>query len=85
MPGPPVLAPPTISPSGGHFDPSVTIEIHHTESGATIHYTLDGSAPNASDPVYEKPIKLEAPAVVRARAYKQGFTRSIVAQEVYAQ
>jgi hypothetical protein len=32
---------------------------------------------------YEKPIKLTEPAVLRARAFKEGFTRSITAQEVF--
>jgi hypothetical protein len=33
---------------------------------------------------YEKPITLTDPAVVRARAYKDGFTRSITVQQVFA-
>jgi hypothetical protein len=32
---------------------------------------------------YEKPIRLTGPTVLRARAYKDGFTRSITAQEVF--
>jgi hypothetical protein len=32
---------------------------------------------------YEKPFKLAGTAVVRARAYKDGFTRSITAQDVF--
>jgi hypothetical protein len=44
---------------------------------------LDGSAPGTSDRLYEKPIKLTRPAVVRARAYRQGFTRSITEQQVF--
>jgi hypothetical protein len=85
MPGPPVLACPDISPRGGPFNASTRITLHHAEPGAVIHYTLDGSAPNNSDPVYQEPIQLTGPAVVRARAYKPGFTRSIVSQEVYSE
>jgi Chitobiase/beta-hexosaminidase C-terminal domain len=44
---------------------------------------LDGSVPGTSDMLYEKPIRLSGPAVLRARAFKQGFTRSITAQEVF--
>jgi hypothetical protein len=33
--------------------------------------------------LYEKPIKLSGPAIVRARAYKDGFTRSITSQQVF--
>ena len=83
LPGPPVLDPPLISPRGGHFEQTASVTLRHPEPGAVIHYTLDGSAPTVSDPVYEHPIKLEGAAVVRARAYKAGFTRSIAVQEVF--
>ena len=39
--------------------------------------------PGTSDPRYEGPIKLTGPAVLRTRSYKDGFTRSIAAQEVF--
>jgi hypothetical protein len=39
--------------------------------------------PGTADPVYGKPVKLGAPTVIRTRAYKEGFTRSIIAQEVF--
>jgi hypothetical protein len=52
-------------------------------TGATIHYTVDGSAPNPSDPVYDKPIPITSPTVLRARAYQAGFTKSIAAQQVF--
>jgi len=32
---------------------------------------------------YEGPIKLTGPAVLRARAFKEGFTRSITEQQVF--
>jgi len=83
MPGRPVLAPPLISPSGGTFEQPVEVSLSSDEPGAQIHYTLDGSVPGTSDPRYQGPIKLAAPTVLRTRAYKDGFTRSIVAQEVF--
>jgi hypothetical protein len=83
LPGRPVLDPPAMSPAGGTFDKPIDILLTEREPGSDIRYTLDGSAPGPSDLRYEKPIKLAAPAVVRARAYKDGFTRSIAAQEVF--
>ncbi len=82
MPGRAVLAPPAISPPGGSFKGSVEISLTG-EPGAEIRYTLDGSVPGASDPLYRKPFKLAGPAVVRARAYKEGFTRSITEQQTF--
>jgi uncharacterized repeat protein (TIGR03806 family) len=83
MPGSQVLAPPTISPQGGTFAKPVEISLTESEPGAAIRYTLDGSVPGTNDMLYEKPIKLSGPAVLRTRAFKEGFKRSITAQEVF--
>jgi uncharacterized repeat protein (TIGR03806 family) len=83
MPGRAVLDPPTMSPRGGAFKGTVEISLAEREPGADIRYTLDGSVPGPSDMRYENSIKLTSPAVVRARAYKDGFTRSITSQEVF--
>jgi uncharacterized repeat protein (TIGR03806 family) len=82
LPGRPVLPPPVISPAGGTFAGPVEIKLM-SEPGADIRYTLDGTVPGASDMSYEGPIKLTGPAVLRARAFKEGFTRSITEQEVF--
>jgi uncharacterized repeat protein (TIGR03806 family) len=83
LPGREVLAPPLISPAGGSFTTSVAVTLEEAEPGANLHYTLDGSVPGPSDPLYTKPITLSGPTVLRARAYKDGFTRSITTQEVF--
>jgi uncharacterized repeat protein (TIGR03806 family) len=83
LPGRSVLDPPAMSPEGGTFAGPVDISLSEREPGADIRYTLDGSVPSPSDMRYEKPIKLTGPAVVRARAYKDGFTRSITTQQVF--
>jgi uncharacterized repeat protein (TIGR03806 family) len=83
MPGKAVLAPPAISPQGGTFAQPVEISLTSSEPGADIRYTLDGSVPGSSDIRYEKPVRLTGPVVLRARAFKEGFTRSITAQEVF--
>jgi mono/diheme cytochrome c family protein len=83
LPGRPVLDPPLMSPEGGTFSAPVEISMTEREPGADIRYTLDGSTPGPKDLRYEKPLKLTDPAVVRARAYKDGFTRSITAQQVF--
>jgi uncharacterized repeat protein (TIGR03806 family) len=83
MPGPQVLAPPTISPPGGTFAQPIEITLTASEPGAEIRYTLDGSVPGKNDMRYEKPIKMSGPSVLRTRAFKEGFTRSIAAQEVF--
>ena len=83
MPGRSVLAPPVISPPGGIYRTPVEIILTQSEPGADIRYTLDGSAPDKSDLRYEQPIKLTQTAVIRARAFKEGFTRSITEQQIF--
>jgi uncharacterized repeat protein (TIGR03806 family) len=83
MPGPPVLAPPSISPQGGTYAQPVEVSLASNEPGAQIRYTLDGTVPGTADMLYDKPIKLSGPAILRTRAFRQGFTRSIAAQQVY--
>ena len=61
----------------------VEVSLKVAEPGAEIHYTVDGSAPTASDPKYDLPLKISGPTVVRARAFKDGLTRSIASQAVF--
>ncbi|HTV79299.1 MAG TPA: chitobiase/beta-hexosaminidase C-terminal domain-containing protein [Steroidobacteraceae bacterium] len=83
MPGKDVLVPPKISPDGGTFGQAVTVTLSSADAGAQIRYTLDGSAPGTQDMLYTAPIRLTGPTVVRARAYKDGMTRSITAESVF--
>ena len=76
---PPVL----ISPPQGRYDQPVEVTLKETVAGAAIHYTLDGSLPTGADPVYEKPLKLSGPTILRAKAFKPGFTKSITVQQVF--
>ena len=84
LPGPKVLPPPEISPPGGNFSGPVEVSLQAGEPGANIRYTLDGSVPTVSDFLYEKPIPVSSPTVIRAKAFKPGFTKSITAQEVFS-
>ena len=84
LPGRDVLEPPQISPMGGTFAvESVKVTLSEAVPGADIHFTLDGSAPTQKDPKFEGPITLTGPTVLRARAYKGGYTRSIAVQQTF--
>jgi uncharacterized repeat protein (TIGR03806 family) len=83
LPGPPVLPPPVISPPQGNYDKPIEVTLKESEPGASIRYTLDGSLPTSTDTLYEKPIKLTGPAILRAKAFKPGRKRSITAQQVF--
>jgi uncharacterized repeat protein (TIGR03806 family) len=82
LPGPPVLPPPEILPPGGNFARPVAVTLK-SEPGASIRYTLDGTVPTTSDLLYEKPVQLTGPTILRAKAFKPGVTTSITVQEIF--
>ena len=83
LPGRAVVDPPQISPAGGTYGAPVEVSLKVAEPGAEIRYTLDGSTPTATDLKYAQPLKISGPTVVRARAFKDGLTRSIASQAVF--
>jgi uncharacterized repeat protein (TIGR03806 family) len=83
LPGRDVLDPPTLSRPGGTYAAPIEVALQDSDPDAAIHYTLDGSEPGKADPLYQGPIQLSDSRILRARAFKDGLTRSIAVQEVY--
>jgi hypothetical protein len=64
-------------------EPGTTqVEITASTSGSIIHYTLDGSDPAVTSPVYEKPIGVKKSTAVRAIAVVEGWKPSRVVESV---
>ena len=78
-----VLPPPKFAPGAGRYAGAVEVQLTDENPGVTIRYTLDGSVPTSTDPLYIGPIRLTGPTTVRAKAFKPGFTRSVTAQQTY--
>lgn len=76
------LAAPVISPSGQTFTGTLTVTIT-AETGATIRYTTDGSAPTALSPAYTGPIQIGASTRIRAIATQTHYLDSPIAEEVF--
>ncbi len=70
------VATPTISPNGGTFTNSASVILACGTSGATIRYTTDGSAPNASSTPYVSPIAITSSKTLRVVGYATGYTPS---------
>ena len=77
------LPTPTIYPNGGTFAGAVTVYMGTNVLGAQIRYTLDGSAPTASSPLFSEPIALTNSTTVKARIYLDGYTPSNVVTQSF--
>ena len=79
----PVTAAPTFSPAAGTYTSVQNVTISSSTQGAVVHYTLDGSAPMATSPVYSSPIAVSASTTINAIAMASGQTVSPVATAAY--
>ncbi len=79
----PQVATPTFNPAGGTYNGIQSVTISCATYDVTIRYTTDGSAPNASSPVYTGPIKISENTTINAYATKPGMVDSNVATAIY--
>ncbi|MDX3663179.1 chitobiase/beta-hexosaminidase C-terminal domain-containing protein [Streptomyces sp. ID05-26A] len=77
------VATPTFSPPGGAYASAQTVTISTSTSGATIRYTVDGSTPTGSSPVYSGPISVPSNRTISAIGIKSGLVNSAVASATY--
>jgi hypothetical protein len=78
-----VVETPRIDPPAGAYNGAIQVSMSTGTEGASIYYTLDGSAPGTNSAVYTAPFELNQSAVVSARAFKPGFVPSSIAQNNY--
>jgi alpha-tubulin suppressor-like RCC1 family protein len=77
------VANPTFSPAGGTFTVGQTVRIITTTPGAEIRYTLDGTDPTRSSPIFAQPITIGATTTIKALASRSDRTSSAVATATY--
>jgi len=80
----PSAAAPTFSPAPGKYVASVVVSLGDTTPDNIIHYTLDGSTPLSSSPVYTGPLTLTKTTTVKAIATAAGYWKSAVAGAQYS-
>lgn len=73
------LAPPILRCDQVFFEKTATIRMDFALEGAQIHYTLDGSEPAKTSPIYRKPLKIKQDATVKAIAIHPDYLNSTVA------
>jgi Chitobiase/beta-hexosaminidase C-terminal domain len=72
----PIPAAPVFVPSGGTYASGQQIMLSST-SGATLHYTVDGSTPSLNSSVYMSPLVLSSAETVRAVAINDAIGSSV--------
>jgi hypothetical protein len=81
------IALPVFTPSPGLYTSPQSVSINTTTipAGATLRYTLDGSDPNESSPVYTTPINVSTgqTVTIRVRAYTPNWQPSVIYTGVY--
>jgi hypothetical protein len=79
------VAMPRIRSRGGTFEgPKQRVVLSCATEGASIRYTLDGSDPDGTSPLYAGSFNLSATATVKARAFKDGMLPSGLAEASFA-
>jgi hypothetical protein len=76
-------ATPVISPAGGSYNSAPTVTITDATPGAVIYYTLDGTNPTLSSPVYSGPIIPTNGQTIKAGAVGPYDTQSSTAVANY--
>ena len=74
---------PVFSPGSCAVHPATNVTITCADVNATIRYTLDGTAPDETSPVYVGPIIVNDTVTIKARAFAPGCNASAVAVADY--
>jgi hypothetical protein len=70
------LAPPILRCDQVFFEKTATVRMNFALEGAQIHYTLDGSEPSKTSPIYRKLLKIKQDATVKAIAVHNDYQPS---------
>lgn len=72
---------------GGVYHEDIKISITCTTPGASIHWTMDGTEPDQTAPVYQNPLPVYGimdPVTISARAYADGMEPSTLVTATFA-
>ena len=80
----PSVPTPTFSPAPGTYHTPQNVTISDAMNGATIYYTLDGTLPTTSSPIFTAPISISVTTSIYAMATHSSYPRSSVALATYS-
>lgn len=70
---------PTMEPESGEYVDSVNVTLSTATPNATIYYTLDGTDPTTASIPYGGSITISVSSMLKARAFRTGYTDSDIA------
>jgi alpha-tubulin suppressor-like RCC1 family protein len=74
---------PTAAPEGDTYTEPQLVSLYASTAGAVIRYTVDGSEPSVSAPVFSQPILVDGSLTLKAKAFLPGWTPSTTMSEAY--
>ena len=74
---------PSASPFPGTYTAAQTVTLDDATPGVTLRYTLDGSTPSVTSPVYSTPLDISTQTTLQAYASKAGWVDSDVFSATY--
>lgn len=74
------LYPPEVTPRGGLYTASRTVRVSHPIEGVKLRYTMDGSEPTESSPIFPPALSVDSNLVLKVRAFHDEYTPSDVAE-----
>lgn len=77
-------ATPTLTPTAGAYTEAPMVTLVTATTGATIRFTVDGTDPTGTSPVYTYPFMVAATTTIKAKAFKTGLTPSATATSTYS-
>jgi fibro-slime domain-containing protein len=77
------VATPTADPAGRIFTTPISVTLAVATPGAVIRYTINGSDPDSTSPLYTGPLDFSATTTLKARAYLPNWVPSDVMTQVY--
>ena len=67
---------PSITPAGAAYTKPQTVTLATATSDTVLRYTIDGTEPSASSPLYGGPLNVDTFTVLKAKAFRDNWTPS---------
>jgi len=67
---------PSFSPVAGSYSAPQTVTISSASDSVKIYFTLDGSEPTETSPLYSSPVLIDTNKTLKAKAFKKGWVIS---------